>query len=79
MVKCKRLIKIEFCGKMKADKRKERQLHLLLYERLGVTPPPYEYDEKDDDSDDDQKANQSPNRGTGLNITNTIVMKELVN
>lgn len=64
---------------MKADKRKERQLYLFLYERLGVTPPPYEYDEKDDDSDDDQKANQSPNRGTGLNITNTIVMKELVN
>lgn len=64
---------------MKADKRKERQLHLLLYERLGVTSPPYEYDEKDDDSDDDQKANQSPYRGTGLNITNTIVMKELVN
>lgn len=64
---------------MKADKRKERQLYLFLYERLGVTPPPYEYDEKDDDSDDDQKANQSPYRGTGLNITNTIVMKELVN
>lgn len=64
---------------MKADKRKERQLYLLLYERLGVTSPPYEYDEKDDDSDDDQKANQSPYRGTGLNITNTIVMKELVN
>lgn len=64
---------------MKADKRKERQLYLLLYERLGVTSPPYEYDEKDDDSDDYQKANQSPNRGTGLNITNTIVMKELVN
>lgn len=64
---------------MKADKRKERQLHLLLYERLGVTPPPYEYDEKDDDSDDDQKANQSSNRGTGLNITNTIGKKELVN
>lgn len=63
---------------MKADKRKERQLHLLLYERLGVTSPPYEYDEKDDDSDDDQKANQSPYRGTGLNITNTIVIKELV-
>lgn len=79
MVKCKPLIKIEFCGKMKADKRKERQLHLLLYERLGMTSPPYEYDEKDDDSDDDQKANQSSNRGTGLNITNTIVMKELVN
>lgn len=79
MVKCKLLIKIEFCGKMKADKRKDRQLNLLLYERLGVTSPPYEYDEKDDDSDDDQKANQSPNRGTGLNITNTIVMKELVN
>lgn len=78
MVKCKPLIKIESCGKMKADKRKERQLHLLLYERLGVTSPPYEYDEKDDDSDDDQKANQSPYRGTGLNITNTIVMKELV-
>lgn len=78
MVKCKPLIKIEFCGKMKADKRKERQLHLLLYERLGVTSPPYEYDEKDDDSDDDQKANQSPYRGTGLNITNKIVIKELV-
>lgn len=78
MVKYKPLIKIEFCGKMKADKRKERQLHLLLYERLGVTSPPYEYDEKDDDSDDDQKANQSPYRGTGLNITNTIVIKELV-